>query len=164
MVNDMANLECSSKGDRRFSALYAKIRVNDVYDSIENHYQLSKIIKNVNTGEVFMCNDFKRVKHLQFLNEYKIVGFKLNGTVYDKKYLTLWYYSLWYKYLYNNKYLLNIINQYDTFSDMFRRNNTRNCQSEVMSYVKKYGLKGLFDYVNPFFELVRKKECDKREL
>ena len=35
-------LECSSKGDKRFSALYAKVKVFGVYDSIENHYQNCK--------------------------------------------------------------------------------------------------------------------------
>ena len=31
------NLECSSKGDKRFSALYAKIVFNGKYKNIENH-------------------------------------------------------------------------------------------------------------------------------
>ena len=36
------NLECSSKGDKRFSALYAKVIFDDKYDSIEHHYQNCK--------------------------------------------------------------------------------------------------------------------------
>lgn len=38
----MKILECSSKGDKRFSAFYAKIKVFGIYDSIENHYQNCK--------------------------------------------------------------------------------------------------------------------------
>ena len=37
------NLECSSKGDKRYSSMYAKVTVFDNYDTIENHYQLSKV-------------------------------------------------------------------------------------------------------------------------
>lgn len=42
----MKVLECSSKGDKRLSAFYAKINLFGNYNSIENHYQLSKRIGN----------------------------------------------------------------------------------------------------------------------
>ena len=35
-------LECSSKGDKRFSAFYAFVEFNGKYDSIEHHYQNCK--------------------------------------------------------------------------------------------------------------------------
>lgn len=35
-------LECSTAGDKRFSAFYAKVSVNGKFDSIENHYQWTK--------------------------------------------------------------------------------------------------------------------------
>ena len=42
MMRDKKVLECSSRGDRRFSAMYAKVEVFGVMDTIENHYQRGK--------------------------------------------------------------------------------------------------------------------------
>ena len=39
-------LEVSSNGDKRFSALNAKVKINGKTDTIENHYQLAKRFKN----------------------------------------------------------------------------------------------------------------------
>ena len=50
----MRILECSSKGDRRFSAFYAKISFYGKIDSIEHIYQSVKRDKNgdlVNKGK-----------------------------------------------------------------------------------------------------------------
>ena len=44
----MKILECSSRGDKRFNALYAKVKVFGFEDSIENHYQRCKRDKNGN--------------------------------------------------------------------------------------------------------------------
>ena len=49
-------LECSSKGDKRFSALYAKVSVNNVLDTIENHYQKSKVFID-NNSNYFQYNN-----------------------------------------------------------------------------------------------------------
>lgn len=41
----MKNLECSSSGDKRFSAFYAFVNFNGKYASIEQHYQKVKFNK-----------------------------------------------------------------------------------------------------------------------
>lgn len=43
-------LECSSKGDKRFSAFYARVLYNGRIDSIENHYQAAKVFADGSTG------------------------------------------------------------------------------------------------------------------
>lgn len=43
-------LECSSKGDKRFSAFYARVELNGKTDSIENHYQAAKVFADGTTG------------------------------------------------------------------------------------------------------------------
>jgi len=43
-------LECSSKGDKRFSAFYARVDHNGRSDSIENHYQAAKVFGDGTTG------------------------------------------------------------------------------------------------------------------
>lgn len=43
-------LEASSKGDKRFSAFYARVEYNGKYDSIENHYQAAKVFEDGSTN------------------------------------------------------------------------------------------------------------------
>jgi len=43
-------LECSSRGDARFSAFYALVTVNGVTRSIESHYQAYKRFDDGSTG------------------------------------------------------------------------------------------------------------------
>lgn len=110
------NLECSSKGDKRFSALYAKINFNGVYDTIENHYQKCKRKHNnlkVKKGEK---------------PDYIIVNnYKLPVT-----YLSPLYKFLWFIYLEQHKELVDYASSFDTFSDMFKGKNTINSQADVI--------------------------------
>lgn len=43
-------LECSSRGDRRFSAFYARVNLRGRIDSIEAHYQAAKVFADGVTG------------------------------------------------------------------------------------------------------------------
>jgi len=43
-------LECSSRGDKRFSAFYARVLHNGRIDSIESHYQAAKVFDDGSTG------------------------------------------------------------------------------------------------------------------
>ncbi|MGL5315312.1 MAG: hypothetical protein ACRC92_18795 [Peptostreptococcaceae bacterium] len=125
----MAVLECSSKGDKRFSALYAKIKVNGVYDSIENHYQKAKLFKD---GHGFIRKGAKPI------------GIHFNGVDYkDTSLLSSYYAMLWFKYLFTNKDLLEVINSYDDFTDTFRGKSV-NCQADMIKDVREYGLQGFF--------------------
>jgi hypothetical protein len=83
----MKILECSSKGDTRFSAFYAKVDVSGVYDSIENHYQLSK-----------RFGSDAKPKHWKECKGRKPSHFMIGSHSYDLCYLSLWYKSLWLKY------------------------------------------------------------------
>lgn len=110
------NLECSSKGDKRFSALYAKINFLGVYDTIENHYQKCKRKSNnqkVKKGEK---------------PDYIIV----NNHKLTTNFLTPLYKLLWFIYLEKNEELVQYASSFDTFSDMFKGKNTINSQAEVI--------------------------------
>lgn len=147
------NLECSSKGDTRYSSLYAKVSVFDKYDTIENHYQLSKVFlyKGIETYP----ETFKEAKYMQRRNEFELIGFRINGKIYDKKLLTVWYKSLWYKYLSANKHLISNAMQYDTFTDCFRNSNTVNCQADIVGQVVKNGIASLYNDCIEFFNIIR---------
>ena len=108
-------LECSSKGDRRFSALFAKIKMFGVLDSIENHYQNTK--RN-NFGD--------KVKKGAYVDHIILNGVKL-----ESRFLTQWYNLLWVEYLDNNPELVEILKKYDDYSDIFK-GKAINCQADTI--------------------------------
>lgn len=127
------NLECSSKGDRRFSALYARVKLFNVVDSIENFYQQSK--RDVNGN---IAGKGKKAEYLQIR--------KIRLPI---KYATLWYKYLWYLYFVENPMLIHEIKKYDTFTDMFKGKSI-NCQADVIAQIKEKGLLNLRLELEPF--------------
>lgn len=120
----MSNLECSSKGDKRFSAFYAKVTVNGKLNSIENHYQNCKL-----TNDLVSCMKGQKVDLIY-----------INGKKLNPKFLTPFYKLLWVKYLDQNPDLVAYAKQFDTFSDMFRGKSI-NCQADVIKEYVKLGRK-----------------------
>lgn len=117
----MKYLECSSKGDKRFSAFYAKVSFYGMVDSIEHIYQSVK--RDVNGNRV---GKGRKVNYIV-----------INGIELNPKYLTPLYKLLWVKYLDNNKELVEYAKDYDIFTDSFR-GRCINCQADVIrDYVKK---------------------------
>lgn len=113
----MKNLECSSKGDKRFSAFYAMINGR----SIENIYQSVKRNKLGN-----------KVYKGQYVDHCII-----NGKKYPASILTPYYRYLWYIYLKNNPELVKYASQFNSFSDMFRGKSI-NCQADcIRAFVNK---------------------------
>lgn len=140
------NLECSSKGDKRFSALYAKVRLNGVFDTIENHYQKCKRKHNnikVKKGE--------RPDYL-IINNYKL----------PVTYLTPFYKFLWFIYLEQNKELVNYASSFDSFTDMFKGKNTINSQADV---IKEYlfNKKQLIKDIKIILPYIKKKDFNFQE-
>jgi hypothetical protein len=115
------NLECSSAGDKRYSAFYAKVIFNGVYDTIENHYQKVKRGKDgasVKKGE-------------------KVSYFIINTKRFEPTDLTAYYRLLWYSYFKQNPELVEYAKQFDTFTDKFR-GHCINCQADcVKAFVNK---------------------------
>lgn len=114
----MKTLECSSRGDKRFSAFYANVEINGVSNSIETWYQMAK--RNVE-GDIpgkgrpvaYMINPF--------------TDNKLPATE-----LTNFYYTLWLRYFKQNPNLLKYAQEFDSFTDMFR-GKCKNCQADVIA-------------------------------
>lgn len=110
------NLECSSKGDKRFSALYAKIFFNGAYDTIENHYQNCK----------------RNYKNLKVKKGEKPDYIIINKHKLSVEYLTPFYKLLWFMYLEQHKELVKYASSFDSFTDMFKGKNTVNSQADVI--------------------------------
>lgn len=106
-------LECSSKGDKRFSAFYAKIKKFG-NRSIEDIYQCNKIVNGVK------CKNWKEGK-----------GKKADNA--DE--LSKLYFKLWIIYFKENPELYNYIKKYNGFSDIFGKIGC-NCQAEVIYKIR----------------------------
>lgn len=104
-------LECSSKGDKRFSAFYARIREFG-NKSIEEIYQSSKLF--LIDGELKSMDNWKdaKGKHPQNDIECRMI-----------------YKALWILYFEENPELYDVINQYSGFSDIFGQRGHA-CQAE----------------------------------
>ena len=114
----MKVLECSSKGDKRFSALYALVEIKGVTESIESWYQNSK--RNLK-GEV--AGKGKPVAYM--INPF-------NGNQLNVNCLTDFYNTLWIRYFIAHPELLKYAKTFDTFTDMFR-GKCVNCQADVIA-------------------------------
>lgn len=126
----MKTLECSSKGDKRFSAFYAKVRVFGVYDSIENHYQKCK-----------RDNNGKSVRKGQRVDHMSIWNGKANYLI-KSEFLTAYYKLLWCSYLDHNPELVEYAKQFDDYNDMFK-GRAINCQADVIRQYIKQGRKSI---------------------
>lgn len=116
----MIVLECSSRGDKRFSSFYAYVKIFDKVDSIENHYQNCKRF-NVEPKQIKgSAPDY----------------IEINGHKLDKKYLTPFYKLLWVEYLDNHSNLVEHASKFDDFNDIFKGHSI-NCQADVIrQYIK----------------------------
>lgn len=127
-------LECSTAGDFRFSALKAKVSVNGVIDTIENHYQKSKVFLN-NDGTFYTAKNFSEAKGK------KPIAFKINGCYLPLRYGAMFYDLMWYKYLKNNRDLEIVLENYDDYSDKYKSKIAYNCQADtIRKYMKKDGV------------------------
>lgn len=137
-------LECSSKGDKRFSAFYADVTWAGRTTNIERHYQSSK----------------------RFTNKPKKVKGKTPDAVhilsYDRtvewvlpvSFLTQWYKLLWLMYLDNHPELVNYARGYDDYSDMFRGGSI-NCQADVIKQYVQEGRESIISETRELIDLLK---------
>lgn len=113
----MKILECSTRGDKRFSAFGAYITINGRTDCIENIYQCSKRTKD---GDI-------AGKGRPF--SYFICPFC--GLKFPKEDVSDLYKGLWIVYFNEHPELLEYASEFDGYNDMFRGRST-NCQADVV--------------------------------
>ena len=113
----MKILECSSKGDKRFSAFYARVSIKGVEKSIECWYQYAK---RDEYGKV--PGKGKKVAYM--INPFN--GHKLPATC-----LSDFYTCLWIRYFTTHPELLEYAKGFDEFNDMFR-GKCVNCQADII--------------------------------
>lgn len=107
-------LECSSKGDKRFSAFYAKTKGSN--KSIEERYQAGKLFEDGSTG--LSWREVKGKKPVNIEDCRKFYSF------------------LWDKYFEENPELLEVIKQYNGFTDIFGQEGHA-CQAEEIYRIRQ---------------------------
>lgn len=116
-------LECSSRGDRRFSALFATVTIKGKEQSLEEWYQNSK-----RTADGKKAGKGKPFDHIVC----PFTGAKLPAEQASNLYK-----GLWITYLNKNHDLVAYASTFDEFHDMFKGKNTVNCQADVIAaYVR----------------------------
>jgi len=108
-IGEPPYLECSSRGDKRFSAFYAKVNGKP----IEVLYQKAKIFPDGSTGLTW-----KEVKKRQKAGEMPV----------NIEELTELYKALWRDYLKNNPSYVRILKRASGLSDVFGQEG-HNCQA-----------------------------------
>lgn len=103
-------LECSSKGDKRFSAFYARLKSMG-NQSIEELYQAFKIMEDGSTGLTW-----KEAKGRKAINQEDAC---------------IYYSHLWDEYLDENPGFMKELKQYGGFSDVFGQKG-HCCQAEEL--------------------------------
>lgn len=137
-------LECSSAGTKQYSALFAKVEIFGIMNTIENHYQLCKIVN----GRKF--EDWQEAKGQS--PDYIII----NGHRYKPNDRIAFYELMWVKYLDDNINLVVGAMPYDEFTDRFRGNNPLVCQADtIRDYIKK-GREYIIDKHREFLDRLEK--------
>lgn len=134
-------LECSTKGDIRFSAFGATVTIFNMTDKIENLYQLCKRF-----GSDVAPTDWKDCKGKQPTH------LIINGLKLDVKYLTPWYKLLWLTYLDANPELVAFASQFDDYNDIFKGKSV-NCQADVIRQYIKVGRDTIVEEVQELLDL-----------
>lgn len=147
-------LECSSKGDKRLSALFAKVEVFGKFDTIEGHYQTAKLYRG--KEGLVQPKDWKEAKSWQKNGEMP-VRMKVNDIQFPITYLSDYFKLLWVKYLDSNPELVTFASQFDDFTDMFKGKHTLNCQADVIRQYVKGGRNSIMRETQPFIRLLGKK-------
>lgn len=126
----MKILECSTAGNKNFSAFGAYIDFFGKWDSIEHHYQSVKkdaLGKQVKKGQ--------RVDHVIIFNG--SLSYRLEPSC-----LTALYKLMWCCYLDAHPELVELAKQYDDYNDKFK-GKAINCQADVIRQYIKQGRKSI---------------------
>lgn len=134
-------LEVSSRGDKRFSALYAKINFGGSTQSIEDIYQGAKRFE----GEQL---SWKKAKGKT------PSSVTINGKELAPKYLSQFYDLLWLKYFSQNPDLLHYARKFDDYNDMFKGKSI-NTQEKTIRRISNEGMQKVFNDSSELVEILK---------
>jgi hypothetical protein len=153
-------LQCDSKGDKRFSPFFCRLEAFGVRDSIEDHYQKSKVFVTEG-GELVHPADWREAKKMQKppphgLGLALFPEFRLpNGWYCPGKFHVFgWYSSLWLKYLDSHPELVEFASGFNEFHDRFKGSFPL-CQADCVRLYCKQGRPALLETCKEFLDWAR---------
>lgn len=146
-------LECSTVGDKRFSAFGAKVDIYNNNDLIEFHYQLSKRFDDVEP--IPLNSDWEhKINYVKKIKGKTPTHFVVNGVDFDVKYLEQWYNLLWCKYLDKHKKYIEYLSLFDDFNDVFKGKSVA-CQADSIRLYIKEGRSTLLSESKEFIDILK---------
>lgn len=154
-------LQCHSRGEKRFSPFFCTVKAFGISNSIENHYQCSKVFSGHPP-----VTDWKAAKDLQGKGVEQ-VGWQIGKLYCNKKpnnssfsytpddWGIQWYIALWLKYLRLNPELVEVARKFDDFEDPFK-GRFPFCQADVIRQVVREGIDSLKPMCSELLEVIER--------
>lgn len=139
-------LNCSMGGDKRFSSLYAKVRVNGVEDTIDRHIQSAKRFTEYIDFD-YQIYRFKKP-------DYFVVKGKKICNCYFEDFVTL----LWYQYFKENIELFYLAKTYKKIEDPFSQYVFEKSVVDILNDLIKYGFPVVYSKTKDFRDLLKTTE------
>ncbi|MEK5036210.1 hypothetical protein MKY96_32695 [Paenibacillus sp. FSL R7-0302] len=149
-------LECSTVGDKRFSSFGAKVNCFGWDDIVEFHYFTSKGFTGVAVPNIKRSSWSDKMRFVNAVKGIPADYMVLNGKAYDADLLPQWYHLLWIKYLDRNPVLVEYLNQFDDFNDVFKGSSV-SCQADSIRKYIKDGRESLMQECSELLEEMRGK-------
>jgi hypothetical protein len=105
-------------------------------------------------GYILHPSTFKEAKYWQYRDEYLLLDFMINDIPFSLEYMSMYYNALWYVYLINNPELITNALKYNSFTDCFKKDNTKNCQADIIELVVNKGIEELKRQSGIFIDLI----------
>lgn len=135
--DDKIILECSTKGDIRFSAFGAEVELFGKTATIEEHYQLAKRFVG-GDGKVFTPKSIYDVKGKNNkIKDKELTWIVVGSCVFPPEFRVEFYKLMWLKYLDQNPELLAYASRFDDYNDIFKGKSLI-CQADcIRQYIKE---------------------------
>lgn len=149
-------LECSTKGDKRFSAYGAYITLFGHHQPIEFHYHLSKFFYGIVTPS-HHATWKRKMEFIREIKGKKIINFRVLDYEIPLEYLNQWYDFLWICYLDQHPDLVTYLSYFDDYNDIFKGKKSRSCQADSIRKYIKDGRESILLSCQPFLRLLKQK-------
>lgn len=134
-LNTKLVLECSTCGDKRFSAFGAKVKAFGAYDFVEFFYRLAKGFEGKERPRI---KDpwYKKMDYIRSIKGKKPDFMILGSKRYDVSKLSQWYHMLWIRYLDANPDLVDYLKLFDEYNDVYKGSSVSCKADSIRKYIK----------------------------
>ena len=146
--DDKIILECSSKGDMRFSAFGAEVEMFGKTAVIEEHYQLCKRFGDFTPTSIYDIKGKNRKVDPDKLTHINILGVDLPSEFREE-----FYKLLWLKYLDEHPELVAYARHFDDYNDIFKGKSLC-CQSDCIRQYIQQGRESIVDDISILYNIL----------